>query len=784
MPRSKALMKKRAGNGTAAKKIVIKPFSKPPTLPTDYYEQTSRALLEGTMSIIFNPSAEQLSLQNSYQQVVNLVSHKFGPRLYKDLIQTLKKACEVYVLPSADTSHLLSYIQTQYMKYVDYLLLCKHVFLPLDRTHALTTEGEVVKRTAGETSSSGGSNPSHHAHAQMGLWQVGLEQFRLRLQNFQSDVQIYRTWWQSLQLDWDGNLSLDQQALLQSTLYMWQDLGVLAETLSRWLEPDLVQFFQSKAEEMKSDSYSATAVIAYCHSKWMHVAYNWSRFLPKATCVTLLENHLFRPHLHPDWLLKPSNFDPLVEERKSASNTNPTPIQQLWMLAGRLPGGYKLVAGGIANYAKTRGMIMMQSMSDSKAGKQKIAELLTLQKQLQQLLSNLPHAAEHCALKQVWEDVVNPPLENDTNVVAEALAKYVDVFMKDAKKQQPDNNWAESIISGVFCYLQAKDVFEAFYKKDLAKRLLWNRVVSMDVERNFVSLLKAECGAGYTAKMEGMFQDMDWSRENMTRYKQSRYQNGGPNDQLDMDIEVLTTGYWPVYPQYPNLILPQSLKDKQEHFLDYYRSKYQGRRMTWQYFLGHVSVQFRPNPSGPKYNLLVSLCQALVLIQFNNGDDIKLPQLMAAVGLDDRSEMERILQSLSMGKEGTRVLQKRDWDMEEKKKKRTTVHDNDTFRVHAGFKSNQRRIRITNILVKETKEERDKTVEGVSRDRLYLIDAVLVRIMKARKTILHQQLIPQVLEQVKVPAQPTDVKKRIESLIEREYMERDPKERNRYNYLA
>jgi hypothetical protein len=37
---------------------------------------------------------------------------------------------------------------------------------------------------------------------------------------------------------------------------------------------------------------------------------------------------------------------------------------------------------------------------------------------------------------------------------------------------------------------------------------------------------------------------------------------------------------------------------------------------------------------------------------------------------------------------------------------------------------------------------------------------------------------------VKVPAQPSDVKKRIESLIEREYMERDEKDRNRYNYLA
>ena len=426
---------------------------------------------------------------------------------------------------------------------------------------------------------------------------------------------------------------------------------------------------------------------------------------------------------------------------------------------------------------------MMQSMGDPKNGKQKIGELLDLQSQLQKLLSNLPHATEHCALKHVWEDVVNPSTENDTNVVAEALAKYVDNYMKDAKKQQPESNWASSIISGIFCHLQAKDVFEAFYKKDLAKRLLWNRVISMDVERNFVSLLKAECGAGYTAKMEGMFQDMDWSRETMTRYKQSTPQEG-PTDQLDIDIQVLTTGYWPVYPQYPNLILPQALLDRQEHFTNYYKTKYQGRCMTWQYFLGHVTVQFKPTATAPKYSLIVSLCQALVLLQFNSGEDLKLPQLMAAVGLEDRDEMARILLSLAMGKDGTRVLLKQDHDADKKKKTRPTVHDDDTFRVQEAFKSNFRRIRITNIMMKETKEEREKTVEGVSRDRLYLIDAVLVRIMKARKTILHQQLIPQVLEQVKVPAQPADVKKRIESLIEREYMERDPKDRNRYNYLA
>jgi cullin-4 len=899
MPRNKALMKKRGtgtggGTSSAPKKIVIKPFSKPPTLPPNYYEQTSTELLNGTMNIIFNnndTTSNNLSLQNSYQQVVNLVSHQYGSRLYHDLVLTLQKACQEYVLPSTSTSLLseesssasvLGYIQQQYQKYVDYLLLCKHVFLPLDRSHAYTSNGDVLKRSGsgsgagstesttkdiamGRTTTTTTTTTSNCTNTttgvlMMGLWQIGLEKFRLRLQEFHYDELIYNKWYDSLKQDYDDMLPLDEQTLLQSTLYMWQDLGIISTVLTTKLEPDLIQLFQNKSEQLKQSSssavvgatprggdtkYNATTVIAYCFDKWMHVAYHWSRFLPKSTCVYLLENHLFKPHLNDDWLLNPTNFHPILEEAfttttmastttlsagvlaspTATTTTSSSPIQQLWMLAGRLVGGYKVVGNAIAQYARTRGAALMNvmgnnptsssgadnaasrsSFSAAKAGKQKISDLLDLQRQVRQLLSQLPHANEYCALKSVWEDVINPSNDSsETNSVAEALAKYVDTCLRDNKRQlasssssssplDNNGNWAEAVISGVFIYLQAKDVFEAFYKQDLAKRLLLGRIVSLDVERHFVSLLKAECGAGYTSKMEGMFQDMDWSRETMARYKQTLYQDnplvvGGAtsdNSQVEMDIQVLTTGYWPVYPQYPKLILPEFLVEPQNKFLEYYKSKYQGRRITWQYALGNCVVRFKTNDSpGPKFELNVNLCQALVLLQFNNNDDLTLPQIQVAVGLEDRGEMERVLLSLSMGKDGTRVLQKIDHDASETKKKtRPDVQDQDLFRVQSNFKSNQRRIRIPNIQMKETREEREKTVEAVSRDRLYLIDAVLVRIMKARKTILHQQLIPQVLEQLKVPAQPADVKKRIETLIEREYMERDKEDRSRYNYLA
>lgn len=69
--------------------------------------------------------------------------------------------------------------------------------------------------------------------------------------------------------------------------------------------------------------------------------------------------------------------------------------------------------------------------------------------------------------------------------------------------------------------LQGKDVFEAFYKKDLAKRLLLGRSASTDAEKNMITKLKTECGSQFTNKLEGMFKDVDLSRELMMSFRES-----------------------------------------------------------------------------------------------------------------------------------------------------------------------------------------------------------------------------------------------------------------------
>ena len=81
--------------------------------------------------------------------------------------------------------------------------------------------------------------------------------------------------------------------------------------------------------------------------------------------------------------------------------------------------------------------------------------------------------------------------------------------------------------------------------------------------------------------------------------------------------------------------------------------------------------------------------------------------------------------------------------------------------------------------------EEDRSVAiRVEEDRSVAIEACIVRIMKERKTLAHQQLIAEVLSRLAFfKPQPRVIKKRIEALIDREYLERSQDNSQQYNYL-
>lgn len=138
----------------------------------------------------------------------------------------------------------------------------------------------------------------------------------------------------------------------------------------------------------------------------------------------------------------------------------------------------------------------------------------------------------------------------------------------------------------LFRYLQEKDVFERYYKQHLAKRLLLNKSLSDDSEKNMISKLKTECGCQFTSKLEGMFKDMTLSNSMMEEFKSHLSQTNQQMMGVDLCCRVLTTGFWPTQSVLPKCNLPATANFAFESFKRFYLSKHSGRQLTLQPSLG------------------------------------------------------------------------------------------------------------------------------------------------------------------------------------------------------
>eukprot|EP00297_Palpitomonas_bilix_P018624 CAMPEP_0113867122 /NCGR_PEP_ID=MMETSP0780_2-20120614/245_1 /TAXON_ID=652834 /ORGANISM="Palpitomonas bilix" /LENGTH=146 /DNA_ID=CAMNT_0000852033 /DNA_START=317 /DNA_END=757 /DNA_ORIENTATION=- /assembly_acc=CAM_ASM_000599 len=114
------------------------------------------------------------------------------------------------------------------------------------------------------------------------------------------------------------------------------------------------------------------------------------------------------------------------------------------------------------------------------------------------------------------------------------------------------------------------------------------------------------------------------------------------------------------------------------------------------------------------------------------------------------------------------------------------IEPTDVVSVNVKFTDKMRRLKIPTVASKLTNEERKQSKDTVDEDRKHAIEAAIVRVMKARKTLDHQSLIGEVTTQLisHFKVEPRGVKKRIEELIAREYLERDQENPNMFKYLA
>jgi len=362
-----------------------------------------------------------------------------------------------------------------------------------------------------------------------------------------------------------------------------------------------------------------------------------------------------------------------------------------------------------------------------------------------------------------------------------------------------------------------------------------------EAERGLLARLKAECGYQFTSKLESMFTDIKTSRDLMADYRAAAAGRGGiggggagragpgpatdegedakaavpstssalvlPSSSspppVDLAVQVLTTGSWPT-PAPSACVLPPHLTAACEAFAAFYLAKHGGRKLAWQPGLGSADVRASGFTSGKRHELAVSTYQMVVLLQFNGAGPggLTAAGLAAATGIPT-PDLHRALQSLACVR-GKNVLTKAPAGK--------GVAPDDVFVPNAGFASRLFKVKVGTVSASRAEADPNAAPGGgaggggaggtggllgdggglggtrarAEGDRKPQVDAALVRCMKARRAADHGTLVAEVTRQLAgrfVPP-PALVKQRIESLIEREFLERDAHDRKLYRYLA
>ena len=374
------------------------------------------------------------------------------------------------------------------------------------------------------------------------------------------------------------------------------------------------------------------------------------------------------------------------------------------------------------------------------------------------------------ALNAAFESFVNQNARSP-----EFISLFVDEQLRKGMKGTSEEE-VEAVLDKVvmlFRYLQEKDVFEKYYKQHLAKRLLGGRSVSDDAERAMISKLKVECGYQYTSKLEGMFNDMRISADTQEVFRSAM---GGSSkvEGIELSVHVLTTGFWPTQVG-SKCSLPAQLLRCCEAFKEHYLKQHSGRRLTWQSNMGSADLKATFGTTR-KYEINVSTHLMCVLLQFNSSSTLTYSELHSATDIP-HGELKRSLQSLACAK--FKILSK--------EPKGRNVDEGDSFTFNGEFTSKQIRFKVGTVTAaKETEVEKQETRQKVDEDRKPQIEAAIVRVMKSRKEMEHNALIAEVTSQLSARflPHPNVIKKRIESLIEREFLERDKDDYRKYKYLA
>ncbi|VDO43002.1 unnamed protein product, partial [Onchocerca flexuosa] len=212
------------------------------------------------------------------------------------------------------------------------------------------------------------------------------------------------------------------------------------------------------------------------------------------------------------------------------------------------------------------------------------------------------------------------------------LAQYCDQLLKKNAKNLEENELEEFLnqIMIVLKYVEDKDLFENFYIKMLAKRLVKDLSVSAEAENSMISKLTQMYGFAYTYKLRKMLDDNRLSKniaEEFKQYLASENTNLG----LDFSVNVIAFIVWP-FKQSPVFDIPLQLANCRGSFNEFYRTKRPECKLIWLLAQSHGELStcgFQKN-----YIFAATTAQMAILMLYNENTEMTLQQICDNTNLE------------------------------------------------------------------------------------------------------------------------------------------------------
>lgn len=400
-------------------------------------------------------------------------------------------------------------------------------------------------------------------------------------------------------------------------------------------------------------------------------------------------------------------------------------------------------------------------------------------------------ALDSACQKFINYNVVSTPTNRSRPRTPEYLAKYCDEFLKGKNNNintsvNTNNNIIdndnfnnmniEEIIT-IFKFLEDKESFEIWYRRCLSKRLLFNNLSAEDGENEelIIQRLKTANSVEYTNKITNMFNDIRISKNLGVIYK-DLIADVNKDSVVELEPKILDTASWGSIFRNNNdsFILPEELVLSEELFTKLYKERHNGRQLNWIWERSKIEVKANiSKPGKPPYLFTVSLFQYAILSCFQEEDVLTTSILLEKTALPAEVFKQNMIPFIK----NKLIIQNPPGE-------KNILKSSTTFTMVKEYTSKKIKVNFSTVKPVETRNEEKETNEEIERRKHEILKAGIVRIMKARKHLRHENLITEVYQIIdRFKPTVSEIKSAIEVLLDEQYLARDD-ESTGYNYLS